>query len=94
MAFSAGADLLLICNSPEKAVSSRSRIMEALCDGEIPLERLEESLVRIRHLRNKYVVSMEPCNQSSVMDYFGSKLSTRMAVNSNQAGMPDFEPLR
>jgi len=94
MAFSAGADLLLICNSPEKAFSARSRIMEALRDGEIPPERLEESLGRIRRLRKKYVASMEPCNQSSVMDYFGSKLSTRMAVNSNQAGMPDLEPLR
>jgi len=70
LAFSAGVDLLLICNDPSKAFSARARLLQALKDGEIPAERLKESLARVRRLKALYADSMRPCEQMRVREYF------------------------
>ncbi|MCX5860594.1 MAG: beta-N-acetylhexosaminidase [Deltaproteobacteria bacterium] len=69
--FMAGADLLLVCNSLEKSFSARSRILEAIEQGEIPRGRVRESLKRIRRLKERYAKSLRPCNESDVREYFG-----------------------
>lgn len=62
MAFAAGADLLLICNSPEKAVAARDAVYEALKTGAVPLERWVDSTRRIRALKERFAESLRPCN--------------------------------
>lgn len=69
-AFAAGVDLLLICNNPDKAFAARDRILRSLKDGEIPKERVKQSLERIRGLKSGYVASMKPCDKKAVRDYF------------------------
>jgi len=64
MAFAAGADLLLICNSPEKAVAARDAVHEALKSGAVPLERWVDSTRRIRALKGHYAESLRPCSVS------------------------------
>lgn len=72
-AFSAGADLLLFCNDPSKAFSGRAKLFEAFKSGEIPAQRLHESLRRIRQLKARFAASMTPCHEQSLRDYFKSR---------------------
>jgi beta-N-acetylhexosaminidase len=70
-AFTAGADLLLICNNPEKAFRARQRIFEALKSGEIPESRLMDSITRIEKLKSAYTSSLVPCDMSAARNQFG-----------------------
>ena len=70
MALNAGADILLFCNHPEKALAARSRILEAVKDGDLHEDRVRESLARIRKLKSKYTDSMIPCDIMRVRDFF------------------------
>ncbi len=69
-ALSAGVDILLVCNSPEKALSARSYLVQAVKDGAISRERLEESLLRIHSLKSRYAHSMKPCDPEATREYF------------------------
>ncbi len=73
-AFSAGVDLLLICNDPEKVFSARERLLRALKDEEISDKRVTQSLGRIEDLRSRYSASMKPCDKKAVRDYFGQSV--------------------
>jgi beta-N-acetylhexosaminidase len=70
-AFSAGADLLLICNNPEKAFSARDRIFDAIRNGEVSENRLKQSLQRIADLKARYAASLRPCDPKNAAEYFG-----------------------
>ena len=72
-AFSAGVDLLLMCHDPNEAFAARSRLTEAVKEGEIPFERVQESLRRVERLKSRYAHSMSPCDLSRVRDLFGSR---------------------
>ncbi len=72
-AFAAGVDILLVCNSPEKALSARSALYEAFRSGAIPAARFSESLERIRRLKARYAGSMVPCDETEVRRYFSAK---------------------
>lgn len=72
-AFAAGADILLICNSPAKALSARTALYEAFKSGEIPKTRFDESLTRIQLLKDRYASSMLPCDETAVREYFASR---------------------
>ncbi len=74
LAFKAGADILLFCNHPEKALAARSRIFTALKHGELTEERVRESLTRIKDLKSRYSDSMAPCDTGKVEDHFGMKI--------------------
>jgi beta-N-acetylhexosaminidase len=69
----AGADVLLICHSVDKAVSARSAIHDALKHGEIPRERIQEALSRIRKLKFLYRDSLQPCDGAQVDRYFSGR---------------------
>jgi beta-N-acetylhexosaminidase len=71
MSFTAGADLLLICNNPEKAFRARQRIFDALHSEEIPESRLIESITRIEKLKSAYMTSLVPCDMASARSQFG-----------------------
>jgi beta-N-acetylhexosaminidase len=69
-AFSAGADILLICNNPEKAFAARDRIFEAIKTGEVPEDRLRQSLRRIASLKARYAGSLQPCDPKKAKEFF------------------------
>jgi beta-N-acetylhexosaminidase len=71
LALKAGADILLFCNQPKKALAARSRIFSAMKDGDLDEERVRESLARIKRLKSKYANSMAPCDIERVRDHFG-----------------------
>ncbi|HOV27675.1 MAG TPA: beta-N-acetylhexosaminidase [Pseudobacteroides sp.] len=52
--FNAGCDILLVCHGYEKELSVIRALKEAAENGEIPLERIDESVYRIIQLKNKY----------------------------------------
>jgi beta-N-acetylhexosaminidase len=63
----AGVDILLICNAPEKAFAARSRLMDALADGELSERRVTEALSRISTLKQTYRASMKPCTPENAL---------------------------
>jgi len=69
-AVAAGDDILLICNHPEKAFAARSRLVQAIRDGELSEQRVRESLARIEDLKRRYRTSMKPCAKEAVHGYF------------------------
>ncbi|MBI4962968.1 MAG: beta-N-acetylhexosaminidase [Desulfomonile tiedjei] len=69
-ALRAGVDILLICNNPEAAFEARSRIFQAVSDGEIIRHRVEASLARIGNLKKLYASSMQPSDQARVKAHF------------------------
>jgi beta-N-acetylhexosaminidase len=69
-ALNAGVDILLVCNSPEKAFSARSNLVQAVKDSAISRNRIEESLLRIRHLKSGYAASLKPCDPAETRQYF------------------------
>ncbi|MBM4329000.1 MAG: beta-N-acetylhexosaminidase [Deltaproteobacteria bacterium] len=71
MALRAGVDLLLVCRQPLAALAARSRIMEAVQDGEIARGRIDKSLSRVRKLKTQYASSMRPCDERLVREHFG-----------------------
>ena len=71
--FVAGADILLICKNSERALEARSRIFQAVRDGDITNERLEESFARVRKLKVLYSSSMQPCDQTRVKEFFHTR---------------------
>ncbi len=52
--FLAGADLLLICHDQEKALKVKTMIIKACMDGQIPEERLAESLSRLAAVKKRF----------------------------------------
>jgi beta-N-acetylhexosaminidase len=69
-AINAGVDILLVCNSPEKALSARLALVQAVKDGAISRKRIEESLLRIQDLKSRYAESLKPCNPAQTRKYF------------------------
>ena len=50
-AFNAGADMLLVCHTPERILAAH----EALAKGRIPRERFAESQQRIQQFRDEWI---------------------------------------
>lgn len=69
----AGVDVLLVCHSVDKAISARSAIHDALRQGHIPKERVEEALLRIRKLKLLYQDSLQPCDEAQASRYFSAR---------------------
>ena len=73
-ALKAGADILLFCNHPEKALAARSRIFKAVKNGDLAEVRIQESLDRIKRLKSAYADSMVPCDNTRVRAHFGVRV--------------------
>jgi beta-N-acetylhexosaminidase len=65
-ALNAGADILLFCNHPEKALAARSRIFNAVRNGDLAEARIQKSLERILKLKAAYAGSMAPCDNTGL----------------------------
>ncbi len=59
-AFLAGADMLLICQDPARAVTAIRAMERAVEDGTIPPGRLESSLGRIARLKRRFLSAYKP----------------------------------
>jgi beta-N-acetylhexosaminidase len=53
-AVKAGADLLLVSSAPQEQADAYDAVVEAVEVGEIPRERIEESVGRILRVKKKY----------------------------------------
>jgi beta-N-acetylhexosaminidase len=69
----AGADLILICNAPEKAFVARDAIKEALASGRLSQDRIQDSITRIDNLRIKYLHSFVPAKPEKLAAYFAAR---------------------
>jgi len=69
----AGVDVLMICHSVDKAISARSAIHDALRQGHIRKQRIEEALGRIRNLKLMYWDSLQPCDEVQANRYFSAR---------------------
>lgn len=79
-AFKAGADSLLIGHFPEEQFKALERFEEAVNQGEISQERIQDSLARISKLKDKYT-SWEDLslNQLTVSDMFNHPTKQSLA---------------
>ena len=64
-AFKAGNDLLLICHTEDKQIAAFNAINKAVQSGDIPMERLDESVYRILKLKKKYGLTDKPIDAVS-----------------------------
>ncbi len=69
-AIDAGADLVLICNDPQKSFAARMGLVAALRDRTLTEERIRLSLERLARLKRTYADSLAPCDIQAVRDYF------------------------
>ena len=72
-ALRAGADVLLICHSIEKAVAARSAVRDAVEAGVVSAAFVEKALERIRNLKSMYQESFSPCDTGEVREYFANR---------------------
>lgn len=73
LAFAAGADLLLVCNDPSRALAARAGLHAAVADGRIPRERLHKSRARIRTVQERYTASLVPCDPDELQSYLSAR---------------------
>ena len=67
--FNAGADILLICNSRDKALEAIASLKTAVRDGRIDPHQVSVSINRIESLKKKFVGSFRPCDSSQLLSY-------------------------
>lgn len=65
--FRAGADILLICNSSDKATEALSTLRSAFSDGVITNERLLASTSRIKQLKQNFSQSFQLCDPRKLL---------------------------
>lgn len=69
----AGTDIVSICHSYEKQKQTFEAILEAVDDGTIPMERIDESVRRIIALKLKYGLNDEPVDASRIYQIVGTQ---------------------
>lgn len=69
--FSAGADLLLICEKQALVKQSVALIGERIASGQIPLRRLEESCDRINSAKTRFLSAWKEVSFADIGEYFG-----------------------
>jgi len=69
-AFKAGVDLLLICSNQELVLAGIEAIRDKILSGQIPEERLQESLERIEKYKKRFLCPYKKASLRAVEDYF------------------------
>lgn len=72
-AFVAGCDVLLICKDQERVLTAMQAMENAVNDGRITQDRLEQSLVRIARLKARYLHSIRPVTISEARMIVGCR---------------------
>lgn len=68
--FEAGADILLICKDQNKVLESVETLRTKLIRGEIPFQRLQESLDRIDKTKSRFLAHRKKISLSTVAKFF------------------------
>jgi beta-N-acetylhexosaminidase len=69
-AFKAGVDLLLICSNQKLVIAGIEAIRDKILSGQIPEERLQESLERIEKYKKRFLFPHKETSLGAVEDYF------------------------
>jgi beta-N-acetylhexosaminidase len=72
LAYHAGTDIMLICNSPEIAFDSRRHVFESTKDEPLAKQRLDRSLVTSEALFPNLYKAHKTCDLAQVANYFSS----------------------
>lgn len=62
----AGSDIILVCHNNDNQINAINSLIQAVKDGEIPEERINESVYRILKLKDKYNINGEIINSVDV----------------------------
>jgi beta-N-acetylhexosaminidase len=73
LAFQAGADMLLICQDRTRQVAAMEAFHNAVKDGLIPEARVEASLRRIAHVKERFLHPYAPADPAGVNQVVGSR---------------------
>ena len=73
LAFSAGADCLLICHDPEKIERGYFYLLNKIKKGAISEEWFKNSLKRILSLKQKFLQQFLPKTDKEIKEYFLEK---------------------
>ena len=83
LAFQAGADVLLICKGQEHVEEGCRLLKDRLTQGQIPEERLVQSLKRIESAKARFLGKKEEISLARVREYF--KKNAESAKNAQNA---------
>ncbi|MGO9737948.1 MAG: beta-N-acetylhexosaminidase [Desulfomonilaceae bacterium] len=72
LAYQAGTDIMLICNSPEIAFDARRHVFESTKDEPLSKQRLNRSLVTSEALFPNLYKAHKTCDLAQVANYFSS----------------------
>jgi beta-N-acetylhexosaminidase len=70
-AFKAGVDILLICSNQRLVIASIENIRDKVLRGQIPEERLHDSLKRIEKYKKRFLYPYQEISLTAVREYFG-----------------------
>ena len=70
LAFKAGVDCLLICHTPEKIEKAYFYLLNKIKKGDVSEEWFKKSLMRILHLKRRYLQSFLPASGKQIKEYF------------------------
>lgn len=73
VAVQAGADMLLVCHSLDKQLAVRDALVDAVEQGRISEERLNDSLARIRKLKDEFGLNRAAIDSAQALGILGSK---------------------
>ena len=72
-ALQAGADMLLICTNRDRQVAAMDALHNAVKDGAIPEARVEASLRRIAHTKERFLHPYTPADPAAAKQVVGSR---------------------
>jgi beta-N-acetylhexosaminidase len=87
----AGADILLICKEPEREVAAMEGVYAAVKDGTIPESRIEESVARIRQVKERFLLPYSPADLHTANTIIGQSEHQAVLAAIVQGGEPRME---
>jgi beta-N-acetylhexosaminidase len=72
LAYQAGTDIMLICNSPETAFTARQHVYESAKDEPLAETRFKRTVTTTESLFSNLCKAHESCDLTKVADYFSS----------------------
>jgi len=70
-ALQAGADMLLICHKHDRQTEAIYAVEQAVESGQLSMDRLDQSVQRVEHLKAQYLGSSQSCHLNHVQDVVG-----------------------
>ncbi|MFQ5588881.1 MAG: beta-N-acetylhexosaminidase [Nitrospiria bacterium] len=85
-AFSAGSDLLLVCHSSELQTAAIEALNTAFDKGDIPTDRLNQSLARLLSLKEHFILNRPQLDLQALRRVIGSRAHTNLVDTIKQRG--------